>query len=189
MDLQNAMSVIESCAGFTDDSTPAGEAWSVVQAEIERLLGEVRALKQKSHSDYLERTDIRNRLNECRRERRAMQALRDNDIQDIERLREQLREQTKSFCTHCGKLFPKGRDGIAAFREHIAECNEHPLHPMAKQLDECRRLLREACDSIDRAVKPFDDGKSYLASMPDFLNEEWHKRAIVQAARAAGGEE
>ena len=108
---------------------------------------------------------------------------------EIERLREQLREQTKSFCTHCGKLFPKGRDGIAAFREHIAECNEHPLHPMAKQLDECRRLLREACDSIDRAVKPFDDGKSYLASMPDFLNEEWHKRAIVQAARAAGGEE
>ena len=56
-------------------------------SEIERLLGEVRALKQKSHSDYLERTDIRNRLNECRRERRAMQALRDNDIQDIERLR------------------------------------------------------------------------------------------------------
>ena len=40
MDLQNAMSVIESCAGFTDDSTPAGEAWSVVQAEIERLRAE-----------------------------------------------------------------------------------------------------------------------------------------------------
>jgi len=40
MDLQNAMSVIESCAGFTDDSTPAGEAWSVVQSEIERLRAE-----------------------------------------------------------------------------------------------------------------------------------------------------
>ena len=66
---------------------------------------------------------------------------------EIERLREelgecreQLREQTKSFCTHCGKLFDKGKAGLALFREHIVCCNQHPLHPMAKEME---RLLEE----------------------------------------------
>ena len=30
MDLNTAIEVIESCTGFTDESTPAGEAWAVV---------------------------------------------------------------------------------------------------------------------------------------------------------------
>jgi hypothetical protein len=30
MDLSTAIDVIESCAGFTDESTPVGEAWAVV---------------------------------------------------------------------------------------------------------------------------------------------------------------
>jgi hypothetical protein len=95
---------------------------------------------------------------------------------EIERLREQLREQTKSFCTHCGRLFPKGRDGIAAFREHIAECNEHPLHPMAKQLDECRRLLRDVSVVEEKGVR----GDIYI-----HVTQQW----LREAARAAGGEE
>ena len=98
---------------------------------------------------------------------------------EIERLREQLREQTKSFCTHCGNLFPKGRDGIAAFREHIAECNEHPLHPMAKQLDECRRLLREAIAACEVYLPVVPDDQTRVA----LLTLEWYK-----AAAAAGGE-
>jgi hypothetical protein len=95
---------------------------------------------------------------------------------EIERLREQLREQTKSFCTHCGRLFPKGRDGIAAFREHIAECNEHPLHPMAKQLDECRRLLRDVSVVEEKGVR----GDIYI-----HVTQQW----LREAARAAGWEE
>jgi hypothetical protein len=95
---------------------------------------------------------------------------------EIERLREQLREQTKSFCTHCGRLFPKGRDGIAAFREHIAECNEHPLHPMAKQLDECRRLLRDVSVVEEKGVR----GDIYI-----HVTQQW----LREAARAAVGEE
>ena len=99
---------------------------------------------------------------------------------EIERLREQLREQTKSFCTHCVKLFPKGRDGIAAFREHIAECNEHPLHPMAKQRDECRRLLLQVADEWDRLNRN-KPGNRPIA--PIVLLREWR-----EAARATGGE-
>ena len=48
--------------------------------------------------------------------------------------REQLREQSKSFCTHCGTFFPSGKEGIERFREHIAECNSHPLNSMAREL-------------------------------------------------------
>ena len=56
-------------------------------------------------------------------------------------LLEQLREQTKSFCTHCGKLFPKGKEGIEQFQKHIAECNNHPLHPLAKSHQELRAAV------------------------------------------------
>lgn len=34
MSLDTAISIIESCAGFTDESTPVGEAWSVVVANL-----------------------------------------------------------------------------------------------------------------------------------------------------------
>lgn len=38
---------------------------------------------------------------------------------EVNQLCDQLREQTKSFCTYCGKLFPKGKEGFAQFREHM----------------------------------------------------------------------
>lgn len=53
MNLEDAISVIDSCSGFTDPNTPAGEAWEVVQsflngtalsakdAEVERWKEEV----------------------------------------------------------------------------------------------------------------------------------------------------
>jgi hypothetical protein len=47
-------------------------------------------------------------------------------------------------------------------------------------LAECRRLLREMCDAIDNAPKTPNPVLSRIGI-------EWHKAAIVQAARAAGG--
>lgn len=94
--------------------------------------------------------------------------------------REQLRQQTKSFCTHCGKLFPKGKEGVAQFREHIAECNKHPLHPMASELTTLRGLLREACIGYEHN---YDDASSdkRLRRVPIF--HAWYERA--QAALEA----
>lgn len=37
MSLQDAIRVIDSCSGFTDQSTPAGEAWNVIQSELAAL--------------------------------------------------------------------------------------------------------------------------------------------------------
>ena len=37
MKITDAMSIIESAAGFSDETTPAGEAWLVIVKEIERL--------------------------------------------------------------------------------------------------------------------------------------------------------
>jgi folate-dependent tRNA-U54 methylase TrmFO/GidA len=34
MNIQTAISIIESCAGFDDESTPAGEAWAVVRTAL-----------------------------------------------------------------------------------------------------------------------------------------------------------
>jgi hypothetical protein len=36
-DISDAISVIDSVAGFCDESTPVGEAWQTVQDELERL--------------------------------------------------------------------------------------------------------------------------------------------------------
>ena len=98
----------------------------------------------------------------------------------IEKLEEQLREQTKSFCTHCGKLFPKGKEGLTQFRQHIAECNQHPLHQMAVKLAECRRLLREACIGYE---SNFDDASSdkRVRRVPIF--HAWYEQA-----KQAGGD-
>jgi len=67
-------------------------------------------------------------------------------------LLEQLSQQTKSFCSHCGKLFPKGKEGVTQFRQHIADCNAHPLHPLAKEVAK----LREVATDIARG-DPFHE--------------------------------
>ena len=46
MDIESAISVIESVAGFTDNDTPCGEAWSIVlgeRNELARRLAEAEA--------------------------------------------------------------------------------------------------------------------------------------------------
>lgn len=67
-------------------------------------------------------------------------------------LLEQLSQQTKSFCSHCGALFPKGKEGVRQFRQHIADCNAHPLHPLANEVAK----LRAAVTAIARG-DPFHE--------------------------------
>ena len=66
-------------------------------------------------------------------------------VAEIERLREQLLEQTKSLCTHCGQFFPAGKEGLAEFRKHISTCNAHPLSGMAAEIERLRSQHRH-CD-------------------------------------------
>ena len=101
---------------------------------------------------------------------------------EITQLREQLREQTKSFCTHCGTLFPKGKEGLTQFREHIAECNQHSLHHMAVKLAECRKLLREACIGYEHN---FDDASSDKRLRRVSIFHAWYE----QAKQAGGNDE
>lgn len=68
------------------------------------------------------------------------------------RLLEQLKEQTMSFCVHCGRLFPKGKRGVAEFREHIAECNAHPLHPLARVAAAAKVALKTCHESMKPLV-------------------------------------
>jgi len=88
----------------------------------------------------------------------------------LDATREQLREQTKSFCTHCGKLFPKGKEGLEQFREHIAECNARPLHKMAVDNATLRGLLREAVECEEHGVfmeqRWFDEARAALEGKP-----------------------
>jgi outer membrane murein-binding lipoprotein Lpp len=70
-------------------------------------------------------------------------------LQELDACREQLREQTKSFCTHCGKLFPAGKEGLAAFRLHVAECNAHPLCARIDQLETRLRAIHENTQGAD----------------------------------------
>lgn len=35
MKTKEAISIIESCAGFSDETSPAGEAWMVIMSELE----------------------------------------------------------------------------------------------------------------------------------------------------------
>lgn len=97
-----------------------------------------------------------------------------------EELLGQLREQTRSFCTHCGRLFPPGRLGLAAFRVHIAECNNHPLHHLAVE----NRRLRAECNVLRCQLEQIASGK--------VCNVELYALAGLsradEAAEAAGGE-
>lgn len=45
MDYASAIRVIENCAGFTEDDTPVGEAWSIVLGRIQQLEEESAALR------------------------------------------------------------------------------------------------------------------------------------------------
>jgi hypothetical protein len=44
-------------------------------------------------------------------------------------------DRAKSFCTWCGTMFPKGKDGVLLFQAHVAECNKHPLHPLTQRAE------------------------------------------------------
>jgi hypothetical protein len=81
----------------------------------------------------------------------------------------QLQQKSKSFCSHCGKLFPKGREGVEQFRQHIAECNAHPMHPLAKQCrdatterDRLKEQLAEALADRDRAKGKLEEVEGLL---------------------------
>ena len=64
-DIKQAMSVIESCAGFTDESTPAGEAWGVVRMELERLRAIREPVKKCIRSLKSERETLESALREA----------------------------------------------------------------------------------------------------------------------------
>ena len=94
---------------------------------------------------------------------------------ELDECREQLREQTKSFCTHCGKLFPKGKKGLEQFRLHIAACNIHPLRSLAKDNERLRaenERMREANEARDneRVIR-----EAYVADLEG-------KAAVLRAA-------
>jgi hypothetical protein len=40
MDIYTAIDLIETCSGFTDESTPVGEAWAVVHSYLCRPLSQ-----------------------------------------------------------------------------------------------------------------------------------------------------
>jgi hypothetical protein len=63
-------------------------------------------------------------------------------------------------------------------------CPACTVETLERNLAEARSLLREVLDSIDRAVAEYDDGSWYLARVPDVVNLEWHKRAIIAVAVA-----
>ena len=84
--------------------------------------------------------------------------------------REQLREQSKSFCTHCGTFFPSGKEGIERFREHIAECNSHPLNSMARELVSLRVDIERLQDELGKLTALRDAAVKRLGDMNDLLS-------------------
>jgi hypothetical protein len=97
--------------------------------------------------------------------------------QRVAELTEQLRQQNKSFCTHCGKLFPKGVEGLAKFRKHIAECNKHPLHPMQQRIAELEAYIRSIpCSCTGKEPIEQYGGEEY-----------WPRHSTCKRCKALGG--
>lgn len=69
----------------------------------------------------------------------------------------------KSYCTHCGKLFPQSPTMVAEFTAHIAECNAHPLHPIAKE----RAALAARCEAMEKALAFYADKQNYVTGKLD----------------------
>lgn len=63
---------------------------------------------------------------------------------EVERWKDLARGANASFCTHCGTKFPKGEDCVKQFKQHISECDAHPLHPMAEEIEKLRAERDEA---------------------------------------------
>ena len=108
-------------------------------------------------------------------------------VAEVERLRgenaeliQQLREQTKSLCTHCGKLFPKGRKGLAEFRRHIVACDFHPLHPMAAEIERLQAIVDAQKELIDE-YEIITDRSAYA---DDDYEDDDDFAALAKAERA-----
>jgi len=115
-------------------------------------------------------------------------------VAEVERLRgenaeliQQLREQTKSLCTHCGKLFPKGRKGLAEFRRHIVACDFHPLHPMAAKIERLRAIV-DAQKALIGEYETITDRSTYedddYEDDDDFADLAKAERAVKAAEKA-----
>mgnify|MGYP001237718555 CR=1 FL=1 len=63
--------------------------------------------------------------------------------------RDTARAKAAWFCTHCGATFPKGVTGKTLFNLHIAECNVHPLNPIALERDTLREQLAAVRAELD----------------------------------------
>lgn len=126
------------------------------EAEIERLhrfaiadpdtyRDEVKALEPGKTTADCRAIDVANRRFALRYASNEREKLREQ----VAELLDQLREKTKSFCTHCGKMFPAGREGLEQFKSHISECDKHPLHPMAKRVAELEQRAERAEAAAD----------------------------------------
>ena len=101
----------------------------------------------------------------------------------VKRLQDAMRLHNRSFCTHCHKLFPKGKAGLLEFQSHIAKCNAHPLHPLRLEVERLQRypdaiadvrarypedvfpdsnvaarMARLTCDNIEREAAEAEEG-------------------------------
>lgn len=87
-----------------------------------------------------------------------------------------------------GDVMRQAADEIERLQNNMWEVNEQSefracqIDKLDAELAECRRLLRGICDAIDEAP-------SWPNPVLSRLGVEWHKSAIVQAAKAAGGDD
>jgi len=78
------------------------------------------------------------------------------------------REDFRPICTHCATRFPKGREGVELFKLHIAGCNSHPLHPMAKQIARLHEILAEVHQELsDRYDGAPDSPTRWMGELMD----------------------
>jgi len=106
-------------------------------------------------------------------------------------------------CAECGGVMSHYRtDGINVHVVSVHRCSccdptadspdqvvvrlENQVAELRKMVEAATVLLKEACDSIDKAVNKSSDGRWYLRHTPTFLTLDWQMRAIIFQANSWG---